>query len=294
MVTDTLRNDFLRVAIKRLGAELSSIKDANGTEYLWQADPLVWSGQSPVLFPIVGKLAGDSYSYAGQVYSLPQHGFARRKMFSPAGHSNEHLSYSLRSDESTCGMYPFDFDLVLTYRLDGNSIHAGYRVTNLGSRPLPFSIGGHPGFSCSWRPGGALEDYYLEFEVAETADTCLVKNGLIAVKETKRILTNEKVIPLTKTLFDNNALVFMNLASSAISLRSQRHPNTVRVDFPGFPCLGIWSKPAAPFVCIEPWFGYADPAGRNPGAAIETKPGIIILQPNLSFECEWRASITVG
>ena len=293
MTTDSLHNEFLHIAIKRLGAELTSIKDPAGTEYLWQGDPFFWNGQSPILFPIVGKLAGDSYSHAGMVFSLPQHGFARRKSFQPDRRGNEHVSYHLSADESTRATYPFDFDLTVSYRLDGNSLRVQYRVTNLDSKPMPFSIGGHPGFSCSRHIGDALENYYLEFEMAETADTCLVENGLIAVNETRRILTNEKTLPLTKTLFDNNALVFMNLASSAVTLRSHRHPNTVKVDFPGFPCLGIWSRPTAPFVCIEPWFGYADPAGTSPGSALETKPGIIILQPGRSFECEWVTSITM-
>ncbi len=293
MAIDTVRNEHLRIAVKRQGAELTSITDPAGVEYLWQGDPLVWSGQSPILFPIVGMLAGDSYSYAGGVYSLPQHGFARRKLFRPVGRSEERLTYSLGSDESTRGAYPFDFDLAVSYLLEGNSIRARYEVTNLDRKPLPFSIGGHPGFSCAWHPGDDLEEYYLEFDKAETADTCLVKNGLIAVDETKRILTDEKILPLTKSLFDDNALVFRNLASAAVTLRSHRHPNAVKVDFPGFPCLGIWSKPAAPFVCIEPWFGHADPAGTDPGSVIEAKPGIIVLQPGGSFECEWRVSITL-
>lgn len=292
MEIDTLRNKFLQISIKRLGAELTSITDADGTEYLWQADPLVWAGQSPLLFPIVGKLAGDSYAYAGKSYTLPQHGFARRKVFRPAGKCSDGVSYSLGPDESTYENYPFDFSLEVSYRLDGTSIHVGYRVTNLDRKPLPFSLGGHPGFSCTLHPGDELEDYRLEFEKEEIADTCLVMDGLIAVSITRRILSSETTLPLTKTLFNSGALVLMNLKSSAVTLRSQRHPTAVKVDFPGFPCLGIWSKPAAPFVCIEPWFGHADPAGMNPGSPLETKPGIIIMPPGHSFECAWRVTIT--
>lgn len=291
METDTLRNEFLRIAVKRLGAELTSITDAHRTEYLWQGDPLVWGGQSPLLFPIVGRLAGDAYSFAGKTYSLPQHGFARRKLFRLAERSDDALTYSLESDESTREAYPFDFDLTVSYRLDGKSVRAGYSVHNRDCRPLPFSLGAHPGFSCSRHGGDDLEDYYLEFELAETADTCLVRDGLIAVNETRRILANEKILPLTKTMFDDNALVFMNLRSSTVTLRSRRHPDAVRLDFTGFPCLGIWSKPAAPFVCIEPWFGHADPVGRSPASALETKPGIIVLPPGQSFACAWRASV---
>jgi len=292
MAPDTLRNEHLQIAVVRDGAELASITDASGTEYLWQGDPLIWSGRSPILFPIVGRLAGDTYSCAGKVYSLPQHGFARRKTFRRVEDVGNQLSYALASDDGTRAMYPFDFMLNVTYRLEGNSLRAGYRVINLDRKPLPFSIGAHPGFSCCRQRGDALEDYSLEFGQVEIADTCLIRDGLIAVNETRRVLTNEKTIPLTKTLFDANALVFMNLASSSITLRSRRHPATVKVDFPGFPCLGIWAKPAAPFVCIEPWFGYADPVGRNPGSPLETKPGIIILPPEQSFACEWRATVT--
>lgn len=292
MVPDTLRNPLLQIAISRYGAELRSITDPGGTEYLWQGDPAVWSGRSPLLFPIVGKLAGGIYSWAGTPYALPQHGFARRKEFQLIAHSGDALYYSLRSDDVTRQAYPFEFDLTVSYRLEGNKIRVGYRVVNIDHGPLPFSIGGHPAFSCSRHPGDALEDYHLEFQRAEVADTCLVKDGLIALHEKRRVLTNERVLPLTKTLFDDNALVFTDLASSAVTLRSRRHPARVRVDFPGFPCLGIWSKPAAPFVCIEPWFGHADPLGTPSGSPLEAKPGIVTLRPGASFDCEWSVTIT--
>jgi galactose mutarotase-like enzyme len=294
MAPDTLRNAVLQLAVSPEGAELRSITDQHGTEYLWQGDPLVWSGRSPILFPIVGKLAGDAYSHAGKTYTLPQHGFARLMLFSLVAHSNDSLHYSLRSDGCTRPAYPFEFDLTVSYRLEGNKVRVGYRVINLGHGPMPFSIGGHPGFSCAQHSGDVLEDYLLEFEKAETADTRLVSGGLIAVKERRRVLTGERLLSLTRTLFDANALVFMNLSSSAVTLRSRRHAAAVRVDFPGFPCLGIWSKPAAPFVCIEPWFGHADPLGTKPGSPLDTKPGIIMLRPGALFECEWRVTITTS
>lgn len=291
MEIDSLRNDALRVSVKRRGAELTSITDPRGTEYLWQGDPLVWDGRSPVLFPIVGRLSGDSYSCAGRVYSLPQHGFARRRDFDLVAREAGRLVYALRSDQSTLGIYPFPFDLTITYTLEGSTVRTVYTVANPGSAPLPFSIGAHPGLSCSWHAGDGLEEYYLEFEREETADAPLIRDGLLALDQTRRVLSGEKILPLTRTLFDANALVLRNLASSAITLRSRRHPNAVRIGFAGFPCLGIWSKPAAPFVCIEPWFGHADPAGRAPGAPIESKPGIVVLPPNRSFECSWQASV---
>ena len=137
-------------------------------------------------------------------------------------------------------------------------------------------------------------EQFGEIESVKTVSELFAPVGgeVIAVNEARRMLTNEQTLPLTKSLFDENALVFTDLTSSAVTLRSRRHPNAVRVDFPGFPCLGIWSKPAAPFVCIEPWFGHADPTGRAPGSPIETKPGIVTLQPGLSFQCEWRATVT--
>jgi galactose mutarotase-like enzyme len=252
MEIDTLRNELLQISVKRLGAELTSITDAAGIEYLWQADPRFWTGQSPILFPVVGRLAGDSYSYAGKLYSLPQHGFARRNLFQLGCQCHQRLSCTLTADEISRGMYPFDFELTVSYALEGNGFRTAYRVNNLDCKPMPFSIGGQPAFSCSWRAGDALEDYYLGSEHAEIADTHLVSDGFIVPDKTKRVLANGKILALTKTRFDNGALVFMSLASSSVILRSRRHPNTVRIDFPGFPCLGIWSKPAAPFVARHP------------------------------------------
>jgi galactose mutarotase-like enzyme len=292
MTPDTLQNEFLRIAVKRLGAELTSIADPRGVEYLWQGDPRVWDGQSPVLFPIVGRLAGDAYTHAGRRYALPQHGFARRKTFTLAERGDGILRYTLDPDAETRAAYPFAFHLELSYRLRGRSVGVAYAVSNPGAETLPFSIGGHPAFSCSWHPGDALADYSLEFEHPETADAPLIRDGLIAVGKTRRILTNENTLPLTDTLFDRNALVFKGLSSRAITLRSRRHGATVRVDFPAFPALGIWSKPAAPYVCIEPWFGHADPVGREPGSPLATKPGMILLPPGAIFTCAWRATIT--
>ena len=291
MTPDVVQNETLRIAVRRRGAEVTSIRDAAGTEYLWQGDPRVWEGQSPVLFPIVGRLAGDAYTHAGNRYSLPQHGFARRKEFALLERSDQHLTYALVPDVETRAAYPFAFALEISYRLLGGSVAVAYRVSNPGETALPFSIGGHPAFSCAWRPGDLLEDFSLTFDRPEQADTFLVRDGLIDLDETRPVLAGERTLPLTKTLFDQNALVFGGLASSAVTLASRRHPNRVTVRFPGFPYLGIWSKPGAPFVCIEPWHGHADPTGRAPGGSLETKPGIVILKPGGSFSCEWQASI---
>ena len=280
---------MLTVAVSQRGAELCGVRADDGIEYLWQGDPTVWGRHAPLLFPIVGKLAGDRYTWNNKAYELNQHGFVRDLNFTLVAHSDTSLSYELKASPKTLAQYPFEFTLMRHYRLAGASLEVVTEVTNRGHYTMPYSIGEHPGFALDWGAGDAVEDYYLEFEKNETLDTVRLDEQHLLSSRTERVLTDARVLPLHRHLFDQDALIFMKLKSTAVSVCSKRHHQRVKVSFPGYPQLGIWAKPGAPFVCIEPWYGYADTSDHN--GCMMKKPGIHHLAPGATFTCAWQVEI---
>jgi galactose mutarotase-like enzyme len=287
---NTLRNSVLSVTVKRHGAELCGLTADDGTEYLWQADPAVWGRHAPLLFPIVGKLAQGRYLYDGKKYEITTpHGFARDTDFELVASTESTLSYRLKATTETRKQYPFDFTLLRHYRLLETGVEITTEVTNPGAQVMPFSIGEHPAFSLKWGLGDKVEDYALQFEKPERLVAHLLDaNGLLS-DQSERLLSNQRVLPLRSDMFDRDVLIFLKLNSRSISLCSRRHARRVTVEFSGYPNLGIWAKPGAPFVCIEPWYGYADPATHN--GELLHKPGIILLEPGKTFTCTWRIGL---
>lgn len=288
-MSETIRNGRVSVSVKRHGAELCGIKGADGTESLWQADPAVWGRHAPVLFPIVGKLAEDRYTVGGRSYTMKQHGFARDMEFELVEATGESLGYRLVASPATREQYPFDFELTRRYRLLEAGVEITNEVVNPGRAPLLFSIGEHPGFALNWGEGDQVEDYALEFEKDEELNTVLLGPDHLLSTRTERVPLEGRVLPLRRDLFDRDALIFLSLKSRKVTLTSRKHPRRLAVEFPGFPQLGIWAKPGAPFVCIEPWYGHADPSGHT--GELVAKPGIIALDPGKSFVCTWRVRV---
>jgi galactose mutarotase-like enzyme len=280
----TIKNNYLSVSINHQGAEVSSIKNTDGIEFIWQGDSLSWARQAPILFPIVGKLKDFSYTHKRSKYTLPQHGFARDKNFFLKSVSDDFVVFYLNSDVDTQAVYPFDFELMVSYGLIKNKLICEYKVTNFGTENMPFSIGAHPGFTCPIVPGEKLEDYKLLFDQKENLPRLLLENGLFNDK-TEPFLQNENELMLRADLFNKDAIVIENFKSKSVSLVSQKSNHSVKVSIDGFPYLGIWAKPGAKFVCIEPWFGLADSTSSS--GDIENKKGIILLEPKKEFSCSF-------
>ncbi len=277
---EILENDFLTVKAKSSGAELVSVAaKADGAEFLWPADPSIWGRHAPVLFPLVGMVKNNQFRYRGRSYQLGQHGFARDAEFSLVEKSAALLVFELGETEATLARYPFRFRLTIRYQLQSSRVVVTYLVENPDSAPLYFSIGAHPGFVC---PLGDDDSYFLEFEQEETAARWHVVDGLCGRPEEK-YLDQSKTLALSESLFAHGALIFKGLQSTRIALKSHKHPHSVTVDFAGFPCLGIWSKPG-PFVCIEPWYGLADAVDFD--GDLSEKEGIIALAPQQVFTCQ--------
>ncbi len=282
-MTTTISNSNLTAQINHFGAELFSLKSNKNTEYIWEGNPAFWGKHSPVLFPIVGTLKNNYYNYNGIEYHLSRHGFARDMKFELIEKTENNLIFSLISSEETRKVYPFDFELQIIYTLDENSLNIGYKVINNGKSQIPFSIGAHPALALP----GNLETYSIEFEKDEPLEYYLLENDLISNK-TKKLAAKNKIVPMNYELFENDALIFKSLQSNFLTILENSNP-IVRVNFGDFPNLGIWTKKDAPFLCIEPWFGFSD-TEENSGNLFE-KEGIQILDTNENFKAKFNIEI---
>ena len=277
-----IENEYLFCAIDDKGAQLHSIKDrATGTEYLWQGDPFVWYGQAPVLFPIVGRLKDDKFRYAGKEYALPKHGFARKSTFKLRDCASDCISFVLENSAETLACFPFEFTLMLTYRLEGRVLIADAIVKNQGKNEMYFSIGAHPGFNC------AMGDI-LRFDQPETLDSLWIDDEAMLAGGSYPVLENSTDITIHEHLFDKDALILENIKSEHITLVRGEKP-CIKFDIGGAPVLGLWAKPGAAYVCIEPWYGLNDSGEYTPD--ISQKPLIQRLDPGGAFTQAWNAEI---
>lgn len=248
----TIQNDFLTAQINDAGAELHSlVRNSDGFEYIWQGDPAVWYGQAPVLFPIIGRLLDDKYRFNGTEYAMKKHGFARKRTFTVVSCERNEAVFLLQSDESTRACYPFEFDLYVKFELLGKTLRATHTVVNRTSGEMYFSLGGHPAFNCE------LGDV-LSFDRPETLSTETIDDDSFRLPERTPVLDNASDITITAHLFDHDALILSGIRSRAVTLRHAEPGHDVRFIFGDVPYLGIWAKPGAPYVCLEPWCGVND------------------------------------
>ena len=279
-----LENEQLKVTIKLKGAELCSvINKQDNTEYIWQGNPDVWAYHAPNLFPVVGGLKDNKLRVNGKEYPLGRHGFARTSTFRRIESTPDHAIFSLAYDEETLQAYPYKFEFEIVYRLSGNQIHVLYKVVNKEDNKIFFSLGAHPGFNVPLEEGEAYEDYFIAFEKDEDLVAATLSDKGLFNGQHKEILKGNK-LPLKANLFDDDALVFKNIHSRSVALRNNRGTKSVKLDFPNFKELGIWAKPGAPFVCVEPWLGYADSELGHQD--IPDKPGIQSLEKGHVFEVD--------
>ncbi|MBF7091474.1 aldose 1-epimerase family protein [Flavobacterium sp. ALJ2] len=278
-----ISNSKLTASIKHTGAELFSLKNTHNKEYIWEGNPAFWGKHSPVLFPIVGTLKNNTYTINAMPYHLPRHGFARDLEFNLISKTDESAVFSIQSNNETLKIYPFEFELQIIYTLVDSQLDIEYKVINKTDLNMPFSIGAHPAIALPEN----FEDYTLEFEKKEVLKYSLLENDLISNK-TKQLETKEGQIQLNYSLFKNDALIFKSLESNTLAILKNNTPY-VKVDFTSFPSLGIWTKENAPFICIEPWFGYSD-TPENSGNLFE-KEGILTLEANKIFNSKFSIEI---
>lgn len=269
-------NGTLTARIDPLGAELVSLCDPRGRELMTDADPAFWTGHAPLLFPIVGRLNGDTLRVDGRTYAMKQHGFARRRVFELAESSETHAVFVLRDDAETRAAYPFAFELRATYRLDGATLVTEVEVSNPdATATLPASLGFHPAFAWPLPGGRAREDHRILFETDEPGALAALDGGLIG-SGTRASPLDGRTLHLADDLFHDDALIWMTPGSRSVRYGGATGPQ-LDIAFDGLPTLAIWTKPGAAFVCVEPWQGHADPVGFTDD--IGGKPGIVAIPP---------------
>ncbi|OOM82096.1 aldose 1-epimerase [Clostridium puniceum] len=287
----SLENSSIRIKTSTHGGEIQSITSKEDkTEYLWDGNPEYWKYHAPILFPIIGKVVDSKYRVNGKTYKLPQHGLARTSEFSLVENNNDEITFELRYSEDTLKVYPYKFSLKSNYKLEGSTVIVTYTVENVDEMPIHFSIGSHPAFLCPIDKDDTLNDCYIEFnEVESSKRITLTKEGYLS-KDKEACLENTEILKLNKELFKDDALVFEDLKSNKMTIKSNNSNKTLEVDFTGFPYMGIWApKDGAPFVCIEPWYGHADYYDFE-GEFIE-KEGVIKLEVNKKFSCMFKVTV---
>lgn len=267
----------LAAEISPMGAELSALRDAEGRDLLWDGDPAWWTGRSPLLFPVIGLLEGGGYNLDGQRYTMPKHGFARHSLFQVAAIAPEMIAFRLADTPDTRALWPFGFLLDLVYTVEGASLKIEASITNSGTAPMPASFGFHPAFRWPLPYGAERSAHRLVTDTPEPEPIRRVgPDGLLLPEPRPTPFEGDILVP-RDALFEEDAVILDAVRSRSITYGAPGTPE-IRVDFEGLPVLACWTKPGAPFLCIEPWAGLPDPVGF--AGDIRDKPGVTLIAPD--------------
>ena len=257
---------------------------------MWDGNPSVWNGFSPILFPIVGALKDDTYFYKENEYTLPKHGFFRKNEdIDLVKQTSDSMTLKLSSNDELYAVYPFHFELLITFTLNKNTITVNHSIINCDTTEMYASIGGHPAFKCPLYDNESYTDYFLNFDTAETSECMLLDdNNLISAKK-EPVFNTKNTINLHPNIFDNDALIFDDLKSKKVTLTSKTKGPIVSVTLDDFPFLGIWAKPNSNYVCIEPWLGITD--YNNTNMQLKDKVGIIKIEGKQTYNAAYTIEI---
>lgn len=285
----TIAGEGLSARINPLGAELWSLTDAAGKEYMTDADPAFWSGHAPFLFPIVGALSGDTLRLDDREFSMPKHGFARRSAFAPVHVEEAEARFRLTDSPETRSVYPFGFVLEVAYRIEAMTLHTEISVFNPNAAALPFSFGFHPAFAWPLPGGFPKQDHKLVFEKAESPTLRqLTPNSGELSPNSVPSPANSRELLLNEELFRYDALIWDVFESKSLTYGVDGG-TTLDLHFPDTTSMGVWQVPGARYICIEPWQGHADPAGFT--GDFREKPGVVLLDPGATRT--FRMDVTV-
>lgn len=261
MPTSTcIANEFLSIEVSALGAEMQSATTRDGANWLWNGDAAFWTGRSPVLFPIVGKAPNDTLLIDGRPYPMAQHGFARRREFALESASATACRYRLDASDETRAVYPFDFRLSVEHSLDGPALTIAATVENDGDSPMPFGLGFHPAFL--WPlPGSEGRPHRITLDNGAEPLRQPLENGLLSQVREPSSFEKGRLL-LAPDLFERDALVFPEGAGNGLTYAAEGGP-ALRFRFENLPNLALWTKPGAPFLCVEPWHGTAAEYGGS-------------------------------
>lgn len=279
----TIENEILRVGISDVGAELMSVvRKDNGIEYLWQGDPTYWTGHAPNLFPICGRLTDGKYTYKGKTYEMLLHGFTRKMTLAVDEQGTDFITFSIRADEDTMKMYPFDFEYKVGFTLDGATVRTTYTAKNNGANTMYFAFGGHPGFNIPLGGTGRFEDYYIEFADGVEPEVLYMEECFMSGESAPFKTEEHNRCHLQHNWFDNDAVVLAHTGGK-VKLASDTDSHSVTVAFPDMDYVGFWHLPltTAPYMCIEPWMSL--PANYKKVDDMETKGGMTAIEQGESY-----------
>jgi len=283
----TIHGDGLTATVLAHGAELCSLKTAAGLELIWQAGP-EWRRHAPLLFPIVGRLKDNTLHHRGKSYSMTQHGFARDLRFEWVDRGPSSCRLAISDDAESRARYPFAFRLTVTYALRGSDLDVCFEIANPGEETLPASLGGHPAFNWPLLPGPDKTSYRLNFSREEPAPIRRLKDGLLRAQPEPSPIQGRE-LALSDALFADDAIILDQLASTSVRYAAAEGPS-LDMSWDGFRELGIWSKPdGAPFLCIEPWRGFASPQEFD--GEFADKPGLMHIKPGETERLSFRISV---
>jgi len=272
------------------GAQLSTLRDGT-LDLLWDGNPALWTGRAPILFPIVGALVGGSYRLGTETYHLSRHGFARGKAFSIVNTTPSSALFRLSVDDATLQAYPFHFELDVQFAIDDATLSVTTTVRNKGNEPMPASVGYHPGFRWPLPYGQPRASHFIEFEADEPEPVRRIgTDGLLTATPQPTPVAGRR-LALADSLFKDDVLIFDRLKSRAVTYGSDAGPG-LRVSFPDAPYLGVWTKPGAPFICIEPWHGITDPQGFT--GDFKDKPGVFVVAAGESLSTTMDIALLKG
>ncbi len=276
----SLSSSDLTAEVNPFGAQLSTLRDRAGRDLLWDGDPTVWTGRAPLLFPIVGTLAGGCYRLGSTIYHLPRHGFARGKLFDIVDATSAGAAFRLRADEASLQVYPFRFELEVQFALEGPTLSMTTYVRNTGDEDMPASFGYHPGFRWPLPYGRARSSHFIEFARDEPAPIRRLDADGLLTPEGHTTPIYQRRLALEDSLFQNDVIILDEIRSRSVTYGADDGPR-LRVSFPDSPYFGLWTKPRANFICLEPWHGVADPAGFS--GDFRAKPGVFTVAPGAAL-----------
>lgn len=287
-----LKHNGAEMKMTLFGAEMRSFS-IDGHEYIWPGHPDVWKSSAPVLFPAIGGLKDGGATIAGVWYAVPRHGFVKFMDFEVAKQGEDYVTFTVHETEETKKVYPFDFQLSVTYRFIEGGFETIFKVENRSDRVMPFLLGGHPGFLCPMNEGETFEDYILHFEKEETIGTTLCKGPGATLTDVEPVDfgADKRTLKLDHKDFDRlDTYIFSGLNSRKVDLVHKDTGKGIRFSF-DMDVLAIWSSPGknAPYVCIEPWQG--SPAYANETGRFEDKPYHVEIGPGQSYTCGYKMEV---
>ncbi len=287
----TIENENLICTIESKGAEVRSlINKKTGEEYIWQINSSIWASSAPILFPSIGKIKDNKVVYKGKDFAMPKHGIIRHNDL--LSFEQNHISkctFTLTSSEKTLKQYPFKFSFAVNFEITEKRLIMTYNIENRDTASMHFTCGGHTAYACTLNEDITLSDYLIEFPSQEILHSNTIGISGLLTHHKRKIENHQNTLPLSNSLFDEDALVFSNIKYNWIRLRKKNKKKGILVRFPGYPNLALWSKPKANFICIEPWLGLPD--FEDESVNITQKSTYTSIKPNTKFSISIETEI---